>query len=303
MRTILIIGYGNPGRRDDGLGPGLAERIERMGIPGVTVDSDYQLTVEDAEAVARHEVVIFADASVRGTEPFFFRRVAPRAAPGFSSHGVEPEEVLALAETLFGARPEAYVLGMRGCEFDVFGEGLSTRAAANLDQAVTFIARVLRGGECAAAECGTPGEPDCGARNVTVRQDTLEETMTMSQGKRVVLCVDDDQDFLDSMKTIIECNNYLVDTATSVEEGLRKYKADKPDLVIVDLMMEEVDSGISLVKAIQALGATPPLYMLSSVGDGLTLSTDYTQLGLAGVLQKPINPQILLATLEARLGK
>lgn len=125
----------------------------------------------------------------------------------------------------------------------------------------------------------------------------------MRQGKRVVLCVDDDQDFLDSMKTIIESNDYLVDIATSAEEGLQQYKSDKPDLVIVDLMMEEVDSGTNLVKEIKALGPTPPVYMLSSVGDGLNLSTDYTQLGLAGVLQKPINPQILLATLKARLGK
>ncbi len=125
----------------------------------------------------------------------------------------------------------------------------------------------------------------------------------MRQGKHVVLCVDDDQDFLDSMKTIIESNHYLVDIAASAEEGLLKYKAEKPDLVIVDLMMEEVDSGTNLVKEFKALGLTPPVYMLSSVGDGLNLSTDYTQLGLAGVLQKPINPQILLATLKARLGK
>jgi len=125
----------------------------------------------------------------------------------------------------------------------------------------------------------------------------------MRQGKHVVLCVDDDQDFLDSMKTIIESNHYLVDIAASAEEGLQRYKAEKPDLVIVDLMMEEVDSGTNLVKEIKSLGPTPPVYMLSSVGDGLNLSTDYTQLGLAGVLQKPINPQILLATLKARLGK
>lgn len=146
MRTILFIGYGNPGRRDDGLGPALAERVERLGIPGVTADSDYQLTVEDAESVARHDVVVFADASVSGAEPFTFRRLAPRGAPGFSSHSVEPEEVLALAEALFGARPEAYVLGLRGYEFDAFGEGLSLRASVNLDEAETFIARALRSG-------------------------------------------------------------------------------------------------------------------------------------------------------------
>ncbi len=125
----------------------------------------------------------------------------------------------------------------------------------------------------------------------------------MRKGKHVILCVDDDQDFLDSMKIIIESSNYIVDTANSAEEGLRRYKAERPDLVIVDLMMEEVDSGTNLVKEIKALGPTPPIYMLSSVGDGLNLSTDYSQLGLSGVLQKPINPQVLLSALKARLGK
>ncbi len=125
----------------------------------------------------------------------------------------------------------------------------------------------------------------------------------MKREKPLVLCVDDDADFLDSMKTIIESGKYAVETAGSAEEGLRKFKAIKPDLVVVDLMMEEVDSGVNFVKEIKALGPIPPVYMLSSVGDGLNLSTDYSALGLSGVLQKPINPQILLSTLKAKLGK
>jgi CheY-like chemotaxis protein len=124
----------------------------------------------------------------------------------------------------------------------------------------------------------------------------------MKQGKHVILCVDDDQDFLDSMRTIIESEQYIVETANSAEEGLRKYRASKPDFVIVDLMMEEVDSGTSFVREIKALGKTPPVFMLSSVGDGLNLSTDYAQLGLSGVLQKPVNPQTLVSTLKAKLG-
>jgi DNA-binding response OmpR family regulator len=77
----------------------------------------------------------------------------------------------------------------------------------------------------------------------------------------------------------------------------------KPDLVLVDLMMEEVDSGVNFVKEIKALGRIPPVYMLSSVGDGLNSSVDYTAMGLSGVLQKPVNPRVLLAALKAKLGK
>jgi hydrogenase maturation protease len=141
--SILVIGYGNPGRLDDGLGPALAARLEAQNLPGVTVDSDYQLTVEDACEVSRYGVVVFADAHVDGPEPFTFTRLTATAAPGFSSHGVEPEEVLGLAAELFETRPRAYVLAIRGYEFDGFGERLSPGAENNLRRALTFIGNVI----------------------------------------------------------------------------------------------------------------------------------------------------------------
>ncbi len=117
----------------------------------------------------------------------------------------------------------------------------------------------------------------------------------------VILCIDDDSDLLDSMRLILEEKKYTVKTASSAEEGLRLYKQAKPDLVIVDLMMEEVDAGSAFVRDIRALGPTPPVYMLSSVGDGLNLNVDFASLGLTGVLQKPIKPNVLIATIQASL--
>lgn len=152
-----MIGYGNPGRRDDGLGPALAAAMEAQGSPGLDVESDYQLTVEDSHAVAEHDLVIFADAALEGREPFYFRLLEPRLdgpAGGVSSHGVEAEEVLALAGQLFDARPEAYVLGIRGYEFNRFEEGLSERGQANLEAAKDFLIRVIREGDFAAAVTG-----------------------------------------------------------------------------------------------------------------------------------------------------
>ena len=141
MPTTLVIGYGNPGRLDDGLGPALADRLEALGIPGVTVDSDYQLTVEDAAAVAQHDVVVFADAHVSCDPPFSFTRMEPD--PGgilsFSSHHAEPEAVLALAKEAFGKTPAAFALGIRGYEFNEFGEQLSEAARRNLDAALEFL--------------------------------------------------------------------------------------------------------------------------------------------------------------------
>ncbi len=124
----------------------------------------------------------------------------------------------------------------------------------------------------------------------------------MRDGKNLILVVDDDGDIRETMRIILETSGYAVELAGNAEEGLRRYRDESPDLVIVDLMMEEVDSGTNLVKEIRLLGEGPPIYLLSSVGDALYMTTNSVELGLAGVFQKPIDPKTLLATLEARLG-
>ena len=56
----------------------------------------------------------------------------------FSSHSISPEGVLALARDLFCAIPRAYLLGIRGYEFNEFGQNLSPRAQANLNKAIAY---------------------------------------------------------------------------------------------------------------------------------------------------------------------
>ena len=124
----------------------------------------------------------------------------------------------------------------------------------------------------------------------------------MQDGKHVILCVDDDEDIRFCLKKVIEANGYAFAEASSAEEGLGTYKTVKPDLVIVDLMMEEVDAGTNFVKELKLIGNTSPIYMLSSVGDNLAATIDFTELGLSGVLQKPIDNESLLAILQAKLN-
>ena len=123
----------------------------------------------------------------------------------------------------------------------------------------------------------------------------------MKDGKHVILYIDDDPDVLFAVRTILESSGYIVVEAPSAEEGLKVYKQSNPDFVIVDLMMEEVDAGTSFVKELKALGNKAPIYMLSSVGDSLNISTDYAGLGLDGVFQKPIAPSTLLSVLKVKL--
>lgn len=143
-KKILLIGFGNPARADDGLGPALAEAIEAKNISGVTVDADYQLTIEDSAHVAEHNIVIFADASINGAEPFSFETIEAKEYDSFSSHSVEPAQVLALAENLFNSKAAGYILGIRGYEFDDFGSLISEKAKANLEKAVDFVEKLLK---------------------------------------------------------------------------------------------------------------------------------------------------------------
>ncbi len=136
---ILIIGYGNPGRREDGLGPALAQKIADHSFKHITVDQDYQLNVEHAADVAQSKLTIFIDARVQGEAAYEFQRLEAEAPLSFSTHSVSPQAVLFLAQSLFDKTPEAYLLSIRGYQFNAFGEVLSNAALDNLESAYDFL--------------------------------------------------------------------------------------------------------------------------------------------------------------------
>lgn len=141
---ILILGIGNPGRQDDGLGPALAQAIGAAGHAGVTCFDNDQLTPEDAIEITAHEIVWFVDAAREGPAPFQARPLAPALSFSFTSHLLPPEALLALAQAQFGARPQAYLLAIRGEAFD-FAEGLTAAATRNLEAALAFLQGRLTG--------------------------------------------------------------------------------------------------------------------------------------------------------------
>ena len=124
----------------------------------------------------------------------------------------------------------------------------------------------------------------------------------MRNGKHVILIVDDDPDVRDVIALVLTRHGYAAVVAENAKHGLQKYKEVKPDLIIVDLMMEEVDSGAHLARELQALGNEAPVYLLSSVGDGLSMTVHYSDLGVAGVLQKPLLPTTLLSLVRTKLS-
>lgn len=121
-------------------------------------------------------------------------------------------------------------------------------------------------------------------------------------GRRRILYVEDDPDYREAVRAVLESEGYDVLEAASAEEGLALFKASPPDAALVDLMMEEVDAGMTLARELRAAGATIPVVLLSSVGDALANELASDELGVAAVLQKPVRRETLLGILRNRLG-
>jgi CheY-like chemotaxis protein len=123
----------------------------------------------------------------------------------------------------------------------------------------------------------------------------------MRDNKYVILAVDDDPDFLQAISLFLEASGYIIVEAKSAEDGLNVYKKTNPDLILVDLMMEEIDAGTNFAKELKLLGNKAPIYLLSAAGDEITDITDYSSLGFAGVFQKPVKNERLLGVIKAKL--
>jgi hydrogenase maturation protease len=155
-RRVLVLGYGNPGRRDDGLGPEFAARVEALGLPEFSVETDYQLSIEHALLASHYDIVVFADAAtdISDAEAFCLRPIEPAADNHSFSHSVSPQQVLGLARHCFNSTPEGWLLGIQPAEMDSFGEGLTPKAQANLAVALEAFLKAFTKG--AAGRCGYP---------------------------------------------------------------------------------------------------------------------------------------------------
>jgi two-component system alkaline phosphatase synthesis response regulator PhoP len=123
-----------------------------------------------------------------------------------------------------------------------------------------------------------------------------------------ILLVDDDADFITSTKTVLESKHYEVITAVNGDDGLRKAREEKPDLILLDVIMP-VEDGFTaaeqLKKDMQL--ADIPVLMLTSYsqkgsGTGIPRSRGLS-LEAEDYIEKPITPKDLLATVEKYLKK
>ena len=115
MNELLIIGYGNTLRGDDGAGPFVAAQLRELGCHAIAA---HQLTPEMAEAVSHAARVIFVDASA-AVAPGETRFERIRAAHARVHHYATPQAILGLARDLFGREPRAWLVSLGAGDFAV----------------------------------------------------------------------------------------------------------------------------------------------------------------------------------------
>ncbi len=139
MASILIIGYGNRLRSDDGLGVLAAEELSRESpVAGTEVVVCQQLTPEFAESISRVETVLFIDANRVG-QPGEIRYTQVNHGPSdfLFAHQLTPQTLLSLCCELYGVCPRAFEISLCGECFDL-GNKLSSRAAAALPSLIAL---------------------------------------------------------------------------------------------------------------------------------------------------------------------
>jgi hydrogenase maturation protease len=145
---ILIYGYGNPGRQDDGLAAQLIQKseswIDQNQINHVTFDANYQLQVEDITLMHDKDLVIFVDASMEEhINDFAFSEIEPDSQATFSMHAVAPAYLLDLCQKIYGKHPPAFMLHVRGYEWKL-NEGITERASKNLEKAWAALQYIIK---------------------------------------------------------------------------------------------------------------------------------------------------------------
>lgn len=128
----------------------------------------------------------------------------------------------------------------------------------------------------------------------------------MSNAK--ILLVDDDADLIQAISAILTSAHYIVLTANNKADGLEKLRSEKPNLLILDVMMETWQDGFEMSREIKKDPELKyiPILMLTSVKDktGIEFKStagDPTWLPVDGFLDKPVDPEILLQAVQKLL--
>jgi DNA-binding response OmpR family regulator len=120
-----------------------------------------------------------------------------------------------------------------------------------------------------------------------------------------VLIVDDDPDVVEAGRLVLEKEGHELASAVNREDGLRAIESFKPDVLILDVMMEQPDDGIAMAQELRRKGFKVPILMLTNISRvmGMTYDKDESVVPVDDFQEKPIHPNTLIAKVNALLKK
>jgi DNA-binding response OmpR family regulator len=120
-----------------------------------------------------------------------------------------------------------------------------------------------------------------------------------------ILIVDDDPDMVQAGRIVLQKEGYSVESASNYSEGLARLAAFDPDLLILDVMMEEPDDGLRFARQARRQGNMLPILMVTSVNRamGVQIGKDDEMVPVDEFVEKPINPATLVAKVKSLLEK
>ena len=127
--------------------------------------------------------------------------------------------------------------------------------------------------------------------------------------EKTILVVDDDPDIVETTKAVLDAAGYHVVTASNGAEALAKAKSAKPDLVVLDIMMDRETEGFHVSYEMKSSDETKciPIIVLTAVGQksGFHFSpeTDEDYLPVDAFMEKPLDAKELLSAVAVLLGK
>lgn len=124
-----------------------------------------------------------------------------------------------------------------------------------------------------------------------------------------ILMVDDDKDFIEAVATLLTASGYDVVTAANGEEGFEKAKAENPDLISLDVMMQDDSEGFNIAKQLSSDETTKqiPVIIVTGIKRAFECAHDYSTgevlVPAKAFLEKPIDPELFLKTVENYIRK
>lgn len=142
---VLILGFGNPSRGDDAVGPLLLDTIaNQINTNQIELITDFQLQIEHALDMQDRQLVLFVDASVDCEKGFDFKQLQPIRDNSYSSHAMTPAAVLDVYQTILQQSPPAsFLLTITAQQFEL-GTGLSETTAQQFKLACEFVLQLLK---------------------------------------------------------------------------------------------------------------------------------------------------------------